>query len=69
MDATPGFKISMANKSWTEVAVGNRDHTKAAVVIIGSGMSGICMAIDLIKRNNCRNFVILEKSSAIGGTW
>lgn len=27
------------------------------------------MAIDLIKRNNCRNFVILEKSSNIGGTW
>lgn len=29
----------------------------------------MCMAIDLIKRNNCRNFIILEKSSGIGGTW
>jgi cation diffusion facilitator CzcD-associated flavoprotein CzcO len=27
------------------------------------------MAIDLIKRNKCHNFVILEKSSSIGGTW
>lgn len=27
------------------------------------------MAIDLIKRNKCRNFVILEKSSSVGGTW
>jgi cation diffusion facilitator CzcD-associated flavoprotein CzcO len=27
------------------------------------------MAIDLIKRNKCHNFIILEKSSSIGGTW
>lgn len=27
------------------------------------------MAIDLIKQNKCRNFVILEKSSSVGGTW
>lgn len=30
---------------------------------------GICTAIDLIRRHNCRNFVILEKSSYVGGTW
>ncbi|KAJ6006188.1 hypothetical protein N7451_004132 [Penicillium sp. IBT 35674x] len=29
----------------------------------------MCMAIDLIKRNQCRNFVILEKGSSVGGTW
>lgn len=27
------------------------------------------MAIDLIRRNNCYNFVILERSSSVGGTW
>lgn len=27
------------------------------------------MAIDLIKRNKCHNFVILEKSTSFGGTW
>lgn len=27
------------------------------------------MAIDLIKRNQCRNFIILEKGSSVGGTW
>ena len=27
------------------------------------------MAIDLIKRNKTRNFVILERSSSVGGTW
>lgn len=27
------------------------------------------MAIDLIKRNQCHNFIIVEKSSSVGGTW
>jgi cation diffusion facilitator CzcD-associated flavoprotein CzcO len=27
------------------------------------------MAIDLIKRNQCQNFIIVEKSSSVGGTW
>jgi hypothetical protein len=27
------------------------------------------MAIDLIKRNKCHNFVIIEKSTSVGGTW
>ncbi|OCT44178.1 flavin-binding monooxygenase [Cladophialophora carrionii] len=54
---------------WPQVPVGNKDHTEAAVVIIGGGISGMCTAIDLIKRNNCRNFIILEKSGGLGGTW
>jgi len=27
----------------------------------------MCTAIDLIKRNKCKNFVIIEKSGGIGG--
>lgn len=46
-----------------------RRHGEATVVIIGGGISGICVAIDLLKRNNCRDFVILEKSAGVGGTW
>ncbi|KAF9691619.1 hypothetical protein EKO04_010377 [Ascochyta lentis] len=57
------------SQPWPQVPVGNKDHTSAAVVIIGAGISGMCMAIDLIKRNKCHNFVIFEKSSSIGGTW
>ncbi|KAJ5742825.1 hypothetical protein N7533_009927 [Penicillium manginii] len=53
----------------TRLPVGNKDFTNATVVIIGAGISGMCMAIDLIKRNKCYNFVILEKSSSVGGTW
>lgn len=47
----------------------NDTFTTASVVIIGAGISGLCTAIDLIQRNGCRNFVILEKSSSVGGTW
>ncbi|KAK7192712.1 hypothetical protein PSPO01_01420 [Paraphaeosphaeria sporulosa] len=54
---------------WPEVPVGNKNHANAAVVIIGGGISGMCMAIDLLKRNKCRNFIILEKSAGLGGTW
>ena len=38
------------------------------VVIIGAGMSGICMGIKLQERG-IQNFVILEKSPDVGGTW
>lgn len=56
-------------KPWPEVAVGNKDRGTAAVLIIGGGISGMCAAIDLIKRDNCRNFIIVEKSTSFGGTW
>ncbi|KAH9867926.1 hypothetical protein IAQ61_007231 [Plenodomus lingam] len=57
------------SKPWPQVPVGNKDHTDASVVIIGAGISGMCMAIDLIKRNQCHNFIIVEKSASVGGTW
>ncbi len=37
------------------------------VVIIGAGMSGLCMGIELSKHGI--PFVILEKSQDVGGTW
>jgi cation diffusion facilitator CzcD-associated flavoprotein CzcO len=57
------------DRPWPQVPVGNQSHTEAAVVIIGAGISGLCTAIDLLKRNNCKNFIILEKSGGLGGTW
>ncbi|KAK5073177.1 hypothetical protein LTS08_004260 [Lithohypha guttulata] len=57
------------SEAWPTVPQGNRDHTEAAVVIIGGGISGMCTAIDLIQRNKCKNFVILERSGGVGGTW
>ncbi|GAA3933500.1 NAD(P)/FAD-dependent oxidoreductase [Actinomadura viridis] len=38
------------------------------IVIIGSGFAGLGMAVQL-KRNGFDDFVILEKSEALGGTW
>ncbi len=38
------------------------------VAVLGAGMSGICMGINLLKKG-IRDFVILEKAEAVGGTW
>ncbi|KAL4931832.1 flavin-containing monooxygenase [Aspergillus undulatus] len=58
----------MGVKFDTNQPVGNQDYTRSTVVIIGAGISGMCMAIDLLRRDH-RNFVILEKGSSVGGTW
>jgi cation diffusion facilitator CzcD-associated flavoprotein CzcO len=39
-----------------------------AIVIIGSGFAGLCMAIRL-KQAGHRDFLILEKNDDLGGTW
>jgi cation diffusion facilitator CzcD-associated flavoprotein CzcO len=38
------------------------------IVILGAGMSGVCMAI-LLKRAGIDSFVIVERSPGVGGTW
>ncbi len=38
------------------------------IVIIGAGVSGLCQAKRLLDAG-IKDFVILEKSSRIGGTW
>lgn len=63
-----GFE-GTGSEPWPEVPIGNKNHGNAAVVIIGGGISGMCVAIDLLKKNKCRNFIIIEKSSSLGGTW
>ncbi|KAF2443240.1 monooxygenase [Karstenula rhodostoma CBS 690.94] len=58
------------DKIWTKEAMDSgQGYTDTSVVIVGAGIGGICVAIDLITRNHCRDFVILEQSSGIGGTW
>ncbi|WP_157110967.1 NAD(P)-binding protein, partial [Nocardia elegans] len=39
------------------------------VLIIGAGLSGIGMACHLSRENTGRSYAILERRSAIGGTW
>ena len=38
------------------------------IVIIGGGMSGVAMGVQLLLQNR-KNFVIFEKSNHVGGTW
>ncbi|KAH7162053.1 hypothetical protein B0J13DRAFT_463478 [Dactylonectria estremocensis] len=39
------------------------------VLIIGAGMSGIGLAIQLVRKHGTRNFELIEKSEQLGGTW
>jgi len=47
----------------------NETLTNTAVVIIGGGISGMCIAVDLLMKHKVKNFVILEQSGGFGGTW
>jgi cation diffusion facilitator CzcD-associated flavoprotein CzcO len=44
------------------------ERTEADVVIVGTGFSGLGMAIELLEQGR-RDFVILEKATEVGGTW
>jgi cation diffusion facilitator CzcD-associated flavoprotein CzcO len=43
-------------------------HRDIEVLIVGTGFSGLGMAIEL-KRTGRHDFVVLEKASDLGGTW
>ena len=42
--------------------------TSANIIILGAGMSGICVAVKLREAGHT-DFVILEKAPGVGGTW
>lgn len=44
------------------------NHNNKRIAIIGSGFSGLCLAIQL-KKIGHHNFTIYEKANDIGGTW
>lgn len=39
------------------------------VLIIGAGMSGLGLAVQLIRKFGVWNFELIEKSEDVGGTW
>ncbi|MCL2534921.1 MAG: FAD-dependent oxidoreductase, partial [Nocardiaceae bacterium] len=41
-------------------------HTR--VLVVGAGFAGLGMALELTRRGE-RDFLILEKADAVGGTW
>jgi cation diffusion facilitator CzcD-associated flavoprotein CzcO len=46
-----------------------RNTNRADVLIIGAGLSGMTTAIEMIRKGNGRNFIIVEKGNQVGGTW
>ena len=53
---------------WSGASVNADAVAEHEIVILGAGMSGLCMAIQLQKAG-MHNFVILEKQPGLGGTW
>ena len=51
-----------------DVTAGNGHGPRVRVAIVGSGFSGLGMAIEL-KRRGMDDFVVLERSDDVGGTW
>ncbi|KAI0553197.1 putative monooxygenase [Xylaria curta] len=39
------------------------------IIIVGAGMSGLGLAVQLVRQYGHRNFEIIERESSIGGTW
>ena len=46
-----------------------RNTNRADVLIIGAGLSGMTTAIEMIRKGNGNNFIIVEKGNQVGGTW
>ncbi len=44
-------------------------HTEVDVLIVGAGLSGIGAACHLVREETGKSFAILERRSAVGGTW
>ena len=42
--------------------------SRTRIAILGAGMSGLCMAIEL-RKLGISDFVVLEKAASVGGTW
>jgi Predicted flavoprotein involved in K+ transport len=39
------------------------------VLILGAGLSGLGLAVQLVRQYGLRNFELIEKTDHIGGTW
>ncbi len=44
------------------------DQPHYRVAVLGAGMSGLCMAIEL-RKQGIGDFIVLEKGPSVGGTW
>jgi cation diffusion facilitator CzcD-associated flavoprotein CzcO len=63
-----GVSEPFTRQGWAAGAAGPTPPQQVETVIIGSGFSGLLAAIRLQKKG-CEDFVLLERSSELGGTW
>ena len=56
------------SQRFTHVGDSGIDSESVRVAVLGAGMSGICMGIQL-RKQGIDDFVILEKADSVGGTW
>jgi hypothetical protein len=64
-----GHLRSTGSHPCPDIPLGNHQYNNAAVVIIGGGIAGMNMAIDLLTKQGIKSFVIIEKGGGFGGTW
>ena len=68
-DAVKDVEVfAMTGTAAAERAAPPTEEHAVRVAILGAGMSGICMGIQL-KKKGIDDFVILEKAESVGGTW
>ena len=58
----------MSSRAVIEKNDADQPRLDSEIVIVGAGISGIGMAIELKKRK-IDNFILLEASDRLGGTW
>jgi len=60
--------VQPANNGYAPVAGDQAQPRRVETLIIGTGFSGLLAAIRLQKKH-CNDFVLLERSAELGGTW
>jgi hypothetical protein len=60
--------MTVIENSIGELAAGAQLPAKTEIAIVGSGFSGLAMAVGL-KRSGQHDFVVLERARDVGGTW
>lgn len=60
--------VEILTENQTEARDSSADAISVDVLIVGSGFSGLCMAIKL-REAKMSSFLLIEKSDDIGGTW
>jgi len=58
----------MGQRKHASASQNGRGESHVTVAIVGTGFSGLCMAIKL-KEAGIHDFVLLERAGGIGGTW